>query len=86
MCRPYVHVANESTLRSCPHEYFRSRMLFLYESALRPHEASESAHRNRIFLKPLSGYAETVSLLVICVNAVSGFNRLFGYVYDTKIL
>ena len=27
---------------------------FFYESALCPHETGESAHRNRIFLKPLS--------------------------------
>lgn len=54
MCRPYVHVANESTLRPRPHEYFRSGHTFLYESALRLHEASESAHRYRTFLKPLS--------------------------------
>ena len=27
---------------------------FFYESVFRPHETSESAHRNRIFLKPLA--------------------------------
>lgn len=77
MCRPYVHVANESTLRPRPHEYFRSR--------IDPTGLVNSCGR----VRPLPHefvYAETVSLLVICVNTVSGFNRLFGYVYDRKIL
>ena len=32
-----------------------AHFIFVHESAFRPHETSESAYRNCIFLKPLSG-------------------------------
>ena len=34
--------------------YFLNRRFFLHESIFRPHETSEPAFRNHIFLKPLS--------------------------------
>ena len=37
-----------------PDIFQTAKFMFLCESAFRPHETSESAHRNGIFLKPLS--------------------------------